>query len=111
MTRLTELNPGWVSYGGPIDEVWKTGPDGEKIEIPYRGMIGVAFDCPCGSCGERAYIPFSNPIDGGPPVDPDRPHWQREGENFKVMTLSPSIQRMGGCRWHGHLVRGEFVPC
>jgi hypothetical protein len=53
---------------------------------------------------------LTNPLDGGPAIEPDRPHWQRTGDTFDAMTLTPSIQRLGGCRWHGYITNGEAKP-
>lgn len=92
--KLTELNPRWVRQGG----------DGG------RERIGMSFDCPCG-CGTRPAVYFENPPDGGPKFS--EPAWHRTGDNFEIMSLSPSLQRAdpGGCRWHGWLSNGELVPC
>lgn len=102
--KLTDLNPNFVGAGGE-------GVTRDGQPVPERHGIGVSFDCPCGQCGERAYIAFANPLDGGPPHDADghHPTWNRVGDVFETMTLAPSIQRMGGCKWHGHIVNGEVL--
>lgn len=102
MTQLTDLNPQFVSHGGEGVTNTKTGEP-----VPYQDKIGIGFDCPCG-CGERALILFRNPVHGGDPVETENHTWERTGENFEVLTLKPSIQRMGGCRWYGYLTNGEF---
>ena len=103
--KLTDLNPRLVSYGGE----GITKEDGSLI--PEQNGVGIGFECPCGECGERVYIGFKNPIDGSEQVDNDRASWQRTGNTFERMTLTPSIQRMGKCRWHGYLTDGELKEC
>src|SRR5574341_2614043 len=100
--KLTELNPRWVGHGGEGIR----NRDGSPV--PRRERIGISFDCPCPTvCGERVYVPFENPADGGPAVS--EPAWQREGETFELLTINPSIQRVGGCAWHGWVRSGEVV--
>jgi hypothetical protein len=62
------------------------------------GDHGLFFVCPCG-CGAEDYLPFRGP-DGRP-----RPSWLWDG-NREAPTLSPSIRRTAGCRWHGFLRSG-----
>ncbi len=90
--KLIDLNPDWVSHEGRHGE-------------------GLACDCPCG-CDSRLWVPFANPIDGLP-KSPEISGWQRTGETFETLTLSPSIWRKkpgspDGCGWHGFLTNGEF---
>ena len=76
-------------------------------DVPY-GMI---FVCPCG-CGAHGALAFDNrPADYlAKHPDAARPawHWDR---NREKPTLSPSIQRTTGCRWHGYLRAGLFEEC
>lgn len=102
--KLAELGPRWVGHGG--EGVRKKGPDGTLVSVPRRERIGVAFDCPCG-CGDRCLIPFENPEDGLGAVEPDKPAWHREGTSLDALTVRPSIQRLGGCAWHGFITDGE----
>lgn len=103
--RLTDLNPRWVRAGGE----GVSNADGSPV--PQRTGVGMTFDCPCG-CPDRAYVAFANPLDGGPPhISPDQPTWQRTGETFEALTLTPSIQRVGGCQWHGFITNGEAKAC
>lgn len=101
--RLVDLNPSWVGAGGEGIS------DARGNPVPERHGVGVSFDCPCG-CGTRCYIPFKNPIDGKPPHDTRStlPTWQRTGDTFEALTLTPSIQRIGGCNWHGFVTNGEI---
>jgi hypothetical protein len=122
--RLTELDPHWVSSGG--EDITQNGQP-----VPRREHIGVSFDCPCPTCQatpegivgghafqRRVFIPFANPPDGGPSIrDAGQPVWQREGDTFETLRLSPSIlsdTAKGGCGWHGHVgkdVPGEVTSC
>ena len=99
--RLTELHPRWVGAGG--EHVTR---DGQPV--PERHGVAVSFDCPCG-CDTRCVIEFNNPLDGQGPHDNSRDLWDRTGDNFDTLTLTPSIQRMSGCRWHGFVTNGEVV--
>ena len=69
------------------------------------GLIAV---CPCG-CAQEAGVRFecsSYPEDKYPGV----PKWKWDGSLDKP-TLTPSIQKTIGCRWHGYLTNGVFVKC
>ncbi len=102
--RLVDLNPGWLSHGGE----GYTNAAGEPI--PERERIGVTCDCPCGGvCGQRPAWLFTNPVDGGPALEGTT--WTRTGTTFETLSLDPSLQRMGGCSWHGHLKNGVLEPC
>jgi hypothetical protein len=70
--------------------------------------VGVAFDCPCGNHDEehRCYVPFDIALDGTRAYMHER-NWQRTGETFETLTLTPSIQRLEACRWHGFITDGE----
>lgn len=92
--KLTDRTPRWVV-------------DAE------RRRIGVRFDCPCSVCVASddplpLSVPFANPLDG---ADPDPRGWQREGDTFEGLTVSPSIlMRNGpGEHWHGWLKNGELT--
>lgn len=118
--KLTELNPRWVGAGG------EGVSDKDGNPVPERHGVGLSFDCPCASCAAkrtgneesdfylRVFVGFANPLDGGPPHDP-RPgaQWQRTGDTFETLTLTPSIQRHrvgdGGCDWHGFVTNGEVT--
>ena len=104
---LIELDASFVGSGGP--GISRPNPEtGELEPAPKREGVGVAFECPCG-CDSRCYIPFANPLDGGPQVD--KKGWQRTGNTLETLTLSPSIQRVGGCKWHGFLRGGRLLKC
>lgn len=103
--KLTDLDPRFYSSGGEGITDSKTGEP-----TPLREGVGIGFDCPCG-CETRVYIDFKNPMDGGPQLRGDKHAWTRTGDTFADITLRPSIQRMGGCKWHGFLTDGELVSC
>lgn len=101
------------------------------VPAPHREHIGLTFLCPCGICLAqrtgffdhdfylRHFIPFTNPPDGGPcfTTDGKGPTWQRTGETFDTLQLSPSIlsdPAKGGCGWHGYIgnpTPGEVTTC
>lgn len=103
--RLTDLNPRWIGAGG--SNVYNA--DGTPI-TPRHG-IGLMFSCPCGNADDEhdCYVRLSNPLDGGPPLDPQHPIWHREGEDFDTLTLTPSILRTDECKWHGFITNGNIV--
>lgn len=111
--KLTDLNPKWFAEDGRIGQ-------------------GVVFDCP--HCQKtRLAVTFANPTDGGAPLrlgkflplmkavaNGERPGedfpgdivppgflWQRTGEAFDAMTLSPSVDASPSGHWHGWVQGGE----
>lgn len=104
--RLAELNPEFLGNGGDgVTEIATGKP------VPWREGVALAFDCPCGD-GRRVCLMLRNPLDGGPPIAGYEGHnWQRTGDAFETLTLTPSIQRadQNGCRWHGFITNGEIV--
>lgn len=106
--RLSDLNPVFLHHGGE----GVTGPGG--VPVPLQEGVGLSFDCPCGACGIRCAVIFSNPIGGGPSIVQGRtPTWERVGETFDALTLTPSILRTlpRGCGWHGFITNGEVLTC
>jgi hypothetical protein len=104
--KLTDLNPSFIGAGGP--GISTRTAAGELEPVPARHGVGLSLDCPCG-CGVGCYVPFANPLDGGPQYDAQG--WQRTGDTFETLTLSPSIQRLSGCKWHGFIRNGEIITC
>jgi hypothetical protein len=98
--KLTQLNPCFVGYGGE----GVTGKDGNPI--PRREGLGLGCDCPLCGPSHPMFTPFSNPLDGGPPIHSANHTWERTGDNFENLTLAPSIQRLSGCKWHGYIRKG-----
>ena len=112
--RLTDLEPRWVGAGG--DGIYRRGPSGELVPVPERHGVAITFRCPCGTHRrdddydtDRVTIEFNNPLDGGPPMADPGARWDRTGETFETLTLRPSLQRIGGCGWHGFITAGEVV--
>lgn len=99
--RLAELDPRWTHWHGRTER------------------IGVSFECPVHrgtAAAHRVEVPFRNPLDGGKAVT--RNHlWDRTGETFDELTLSPSVNyqvydngapRDPAC-WHGFVRGGEVT--
>ena len=104
--KLSDLNPVFVGAGGE----GISNADGSPV--PARFGIGIILDCPCGKCTEyeQLFVPFANPLDGGPQTGSQG--WQRTGTTFDDLTLTPSILRnkdKGGCGWHGYITAGEVI--
>jgi hypothetical protein len=93
--KLAELEPRWISGGG-------------------RRGLGVMFNCPGRCCQgpgavQRLPVWFANPLDGGASAAPDGRGWQRTGETFEALTLTPSIDASGTGHFHGFVTAGEVV--
>lgn len=101
--KLIELNPRWVGAGG------EGVSDKNGDPVPERHGVGVSFDCPCG-CPDRAFVAFDIALDGKPWMQ-GAPTWQRTGETLEDLSLTPSIQRVGGCAWHGFITNGGVTTC
>lgn len=106
--RLADLNPRWSGSSG-------------------RSGAGVTFDCPGPCCAgkpsvistpegsekdyegskERLYVPFRNPIDGGDPIMGE-PRWNRIGETFDTLSLTPSVDASRFGHWHGFVREGNI---
>lgn len=67
-----------------------------------RGFHGLLFVCPCG-CGDIGHLPLRIP----PVVVAQQPSWDWDG-NEEQPTLTPSIRKLDGCKWHGYLTRGVW---
>lgn len=98
--KLTDLDPRWacdadIVIGG--------------VARHYEGRQGMAvsFECPhCREC--RLAVWFANPIDGLPPTDDATKLWQRTGETFETLTLTPSIDASKDGHWHGFITGGDI---
>lgn len=103
--KLVDLDPSWVGSGG--EGVTQKDPaSGEQVPVPRREGVGICFSCPCG-CDSPCFVPLRNPLDGGPAHGDERHTWERTGETFETLTLTPSILRHG-CGWHGWVTNGEI---
>jgi hypothetical protein len=99
--RLTDLDPRWG-----IDADIVIG--GVLRHYENRHGMCVSFECPhCRTI--RLAVWFANPIDGLPPTDDAKHLWQRTGETFENLTLSPSIDASKDGHWHGFLTNGEIT--
>jgi len=107
--RLSELDPRWA-----IDADIVIGGVAKHFE--GRHGMAVSFECP--HCVERERntgdkrviriaVWFANPIDGLTPTDDAKFLWQRLGDSFENLTLSPSIDASSDGHWHGFIVNGE----
>ncbi len=106
--KLTELNPRWIVSGDR--------------------RVGLTFDCPhCFSIPDiqdtdiaKIGVYFKNPIGGGLPIE-TKYLWNRKGDTFETMTLSPSVNASkagqpletitirGKGHWHGWITNGEIT--
>ena len=106
--RLTELSPRWYGRKRRVD-------DTDVAEYGRTG-IGVSFECPhCfnpseGASLTRISVPFANPLDGGP-SEPNANGcaWQRTGDAFETLTLTPSVNAEASGHWHGFITNGEVT--
>jgi hypothetical protein len=78
----------------PGTAAWNRGTDNKIVDI--------TFVCPCG-CGE---------VVSNIPVTPgfSSCYWKWDN-NETQPTLTPSIRRLDGCKWHGYLTKGIFTQC
>lgn len=88
---------------------WEGGESAYRKDLPAgsvhwtrakesRKPIHLVFICPCG-CGAVNPIPVT--------TEPGGYGWIWDG-NETDPTLTPSILRTTGCKWHGHLTKGEW---
>lgn len=75
-TRLVDCDPRWVSVPGGGSE------------------CGISFACPEGHEGCRHRVPFTPTLAGVPHAgwQSNGCVWQRSGDTFETLTLSPSIR-------------------
>lgn len=105
--RLVDLDPCWVT--GSQYLVDPSAPDGPPVwdhgHVPGRA-VGVSFECP--HCREtRIAVAFASPVDGGPPSASFKRHWQRTGDSFETLTLTPSVDASESGHWHGFIANGQ----
>ncbi len=107
--------------------------DPRWFDVPGVGTNkdGVTFLCPCATCQNgtpvRLAVQFKNPVGGSDAVTmsakevirhvhelrtfdvpPKGPVWERTGETFEQMTLSPSVDASASGHWHGYITKGEI---
>ena len=93
--KLIELDPRWFDEEG-------------------RHGQAITFRSPRCPLNEEFWItiPFANPIDGGTPYSNiNSQFWQRSGDNFDNLTLTPSIELKLPAEqyWHGFITNGEVI--
>ncbi len=107
LVRLVDADPGFYDWA-PDREL-----NPQYAGKPDRRGVGIIPECPIHEdC--HVGVAFSNALDGGGPLEAGRPLWQRTGESFETLTLSPSIRVLGGagrCEWHGFIKNGAFETC
>lgn len=64
-------------------------------------ICAIDFVCPCG-CGAVGCLPTRKGFGGS--------SWSWDGDKEKP-TLSPSVLRTAGCKWHGYLKKGIWEQC
>ena len=97
---LEAENPGdfyFLSQGGSGVTIEATG-----LPAPLIENAGLGFVCPCG-CGTPGCVMIA-------PNGEKSHNWTWDG-NTEKPTLTPSIQRVGGCKWHGYLRNGVWESC
>lgn len=98
--KLADLNPRWVSL--------------HNFDPASTYNIGVSFDSP--TTGKRLALLFEPAIDpaglaakyGWPVFFPESKKWQRTGETFDSLTLSPSLDFSASGDWHGFIKDGNI---
>jgi hypothetical protein len=101
--RLAELRPRWIKLTNWVsDELY---------------AIGFQFDCP--HCCHARGVHFKPHLDPHglyakyhwtftpQQVSGNNPIWDRTGDTFDTLTISPSIN-FGPGHWHGHIINGEL---
>lgn len=120
-TRLVDCDPRWIS--------------GRYTGQPGDAVRGVHFDCPECHAGCSHAIPFTPALDGTTSNgwQQNGAIWQRTGDTFETLTLSPSIRRIPShasreaavaagcipeyitdsllCAFHGFVTNGEITFC
>jgi len=95
MTRLIDCNPRWGTYYGERADRYLT------------------FDCPEGHADCHHTIPFTPTRDGTAWAPASGAIWERSGDDFATMTISPSIRRVPGdhdrCAMHIEIVDGKIL--
>jgi hypothetical protein len=113
--KLTELNPHWVisGYREGDDDMTSAQHGINSDAAQKRHGMGISFGCP--KCDKqynhRLVVYFSNPLDGGPKAwwyGIEDFFWNRTGNTFETLTLSPSINWLEG-HWHGFIKNGEII--
>jgi hypothetical protein len=106
--RSLELNPHYAS-----DVLFPRGRHGMTVMFRCPVHHPRGEDC----AFPYLLVPFINPLDGGPKAKEgqgkQRNHWwQRAGETFETLSLTPSIKfpEEGPEHWHGFVTNGQATP-
>lgn len=78
------------------------------IHAKPNRVIGVAFHCPKATCGWRLAVFFTNPPDGGPPIE-HRVTRERTGDTFETLTLAAGPNTCPCGHWEGAIRDGEVT--
>lgn len=103
--KLIDLNPHWAR-----SSVWIDPATSIIYQLEDRHGMGITFDCPCCLGTDRATrlgVFFSNPLDGLPPGQGVGNLWERAGDDFSNLTLTPSVDASNSGHWHGFISSGE----
>lgn len=94
-TRLVDCNPRFAQMGN-------------SGQTRY-----LVFDCPEGREGCNHAIPFTPSIEGAVQTSPQSngAQWNRTGDTFETLSLTPSIRAMGPCFFHGFVTNGAIMFC
>jgi hypothetical protein len=88
-TRLVDCNPNWAEFHGVT--------------------CYVSFDCPEGHVGCRHMIPFYPALDGSMPTMQGA-RWERSGDDFATLSLSPSIKRTPSYESYDAAIAAGCIP-
>lgn len=96
---------------GALAEGWQGGTTAFRKDLPpgsveftrrADGAVNcIRITCPCG-CGSVGTLPLWK--------DGAKDRWTWDGDLMNP-TLTPSIQMLTPCRWHGYLIKGDFQKC
>lgn len=109
--KLAELEPQFLRY------VVEDGRECLHHVDTLAEAQGIFLLCPkCfeanhGPVGTHAVICWFR--DRGVPAEavPGPARWGALGTGLDDLTLSPSVQLLGGCRWHGFITSGAVTTC
>lgn len=101
---LTELEPKFLKI---VDAT------SHRTDATFEDNDGIFFLCPMcfklndGRIGTHGVICWKPSV----PLEklPGPGRWNQTGTGVHDLSLSPSIQLIGGCNWHGFITNGEAV--
>ena len=102
--RLTDLDPRWAKdfSDGPITRVNFECPHCKATGAPQMLSVPFAPTIPDGVF-QALGVPWPNPHVMGGKV------WQRSGEDFSTLSLTPSLDCSACGHWHGFITNGEVT--